>query len=183
MATYLNYSRFISLQQTKDLRCSTRLLNEKFQHMSEEKKVIVRELGFDGLIHIPPMNLPHKLLKQLAYSFNVERNKLDTRYGKLTINLENKGATIALNASEKVNFKELSEEKKEVFRRFQGKTLKNLTDEMMDISVDIDEDCLIFKRFFILYIQMAFLLPTMINKVSPVHMPPILRLDNIREWN
>ncbi|RYQ99322.1 hypothetical protein Ahy_B07g087253 [Arachis hypogaea] len=86
-------------------------------------------------MHIPPMYLPHKLLKELAYSFNVD------------------------------------------------KTLKNLTDEMMDIGVDTDEDRLIFKRIFIIYIQMAFLLLTTINKVSLVHMPLIFYLDNIREWN
>ncbi|RYR46822.1 hypothetical protein Ahy_A07g032660 [Arachis hypogaea] len=157
-------------KKIKDLRCSTRLLNEKFQHMSEEKKAIVRELGFDGLMHIPPMYLPHKLLKELAYSFNVVRNRLDIQYSELTINPENIRAALGLNAFE-------------VFRRFQDKTLKNLTDEMMDIGVDTDEDRLIFKRIFIIYIQMAFLLPTMINKVSPVHMHPIFYLDNIREWN
>ncbi|RYR67418.1 hypothetical protein Ahy_A03g013764 [Arachis hypogaea] len=72
--------------KTKDLRCSTRLLNEKFQNMSDKKKAIVQELGFDCLMHIPPMNLPYKLLKELAYSFNLVRNRLDTQYGVLTIN-------------------------------------------------------------------------------------------------
>ncbi|RYQ96336.1 hypothetical protein Ahy_B08g092058 [Arachis hypogaea] len=132
--------------KTKDLRCSTRLLNEKFQHMSDEKKVIIWELGFDGLMHIPLMNLPHKLMKELAYSFNVVRNRLDTQHGELTINPENIGVALGLNASgdlfsEKVNFKELSEEEKE------GKTLKNLTDEMMEIGVDTNEDRIMFKRF------------------------------------
>ncbi|RYR78268.1 hypothetical protein Ahy_A01g003011 [Arachis hypogaea] len=54
---------------------------------------------------------------------------------------------------------------------------------MMDIGVNTDQDRLIFKRIFILYIQMAFLLSTTINKVSPIHMPPIFWLENIREWN
>ena len=34
------------------------------------------------------------------------------------------------------------------------------------------------KRIFILYIQMTFLLSTMINKVSPVHLAPIFQRDN-----
>ncbi|RYQ95912.1 hypothetical protein Ahy_B08g091296 [Arachis hypogaea] len=76
--------------------------------MSEAKKAIVRDLGFGGLMYIPVMNVPHKLLKELANSFN-----LDTRH-------------------------ELSKENKEIFRRFQEKTLKNLTDQMMDIGVDND---------------------------------------------
>ncbi|RYR38177.1 hypothetical protein Ahy_A09g043146 [Arachis hypogaea] len=64
----------------------------------------------------------------------------------------------------KVNFKELIEEDKEVYRSFHGKTLKQFTDSMMEISVDGDKDRLKFKRTFILYIQMSLLLPTIINK-------------------
>ncbi|RYR23827.1 hypothetical protein Ahy_B02g057318 [Arachis hypogaea] len=91
-------------KQTKDLKCSTRLLNEKFEKMSEAKKAIIRELGFGGLMHILPMNVPHKLLKELANSFNLVKNKLDTRHGDLFF--------------KKLSFKELSEENKEIFRRF-----------------------------------------------------------------
>ncbi|RYR64536.1 hypothetical protein Ahy_A03g010626 isoform B [Arachis hypogaea] len=139
--------------------------------MSEAKKAIIRELGFGGLMHILPTN-------ELANSFNLDKNKLDTRHGSLKIKPKKIGATLGLNASgdlfpEKVNFKELFEENKEIFRRFQGKTLKNLGDQMMDIGVDNIQDRPMFKRIFILYIQMAFLLPTMINKGSPVHMAPI----------
>ncbi|KAL4287110.1 hypothetical protein AHAS_Ahas19G0153400 [Arachis hypogaea] len=156
--------------------------------MSNEKKAIVQELEFDGLMHIPPMNLPHKLLKELAYSFDLVGNTLDTWYGVLTINQENIGVALGLNAygslfPSKVNLKEFTEEDKEVYRSFQGKTLKQLTDLMMEIGVDRDEDWLTFKKVFILYIQMSFLLPTTINKVSPVHMPLIFRVDTIREWN
>ncbi|KAL4293847.1 hypothetical protein AHAS_Ahas18G0169000 [Arachis hypogaea] len=127
-----------------------RLLNEKFEKMSEAKKAIIRELRFGGLMNIPSMNVLHKLLKELANSFNLDKNKLDTRHGDLF--------------SDKVIFKKLSEENKEIFRRFQGKTLKNLTDQVMDIGVDNDQDRLMFKRIFILYIQMAFLLPTDVGK-------------------
>ncbi|QHN80579.1 uncharacterized protein DS421_20g679410 [Arachis hypogaea] len=89
----------------KDLKCATRLLSEKFEKMSEAKKVIVLELGFGGLMHIPSMNVPHKLLKELANSFNLHKNKFDTRHGDLF--------------SDKVNFKDHSEENKEIFRRVQ----------------------------------------------------------------
>ncbi|RYR48237.1 hypothetical protein Ahy_A07g034244 [Arachis hypogaea] len=53
----------------------------------------------------------------------------------------------------------------------------------MDIGVDNDQDCLMFKRIFILYIQMAFFLPTTINKVSPIYLATIFQLDNITECN
>ncbi|RYR48236.1 hypothetical protein Ahy_A07g034243 [Arachis hypogaea] len=87
--------------------------------MSEAKKTIVQELGFGGLVHIPPMNVPHKLLKELANSFNLDKNKLNTRHGSLKIKPKKIGAALSLNASgdlffEKVSFKELSEENKEI---------------------------------------------------------------------
>ncbi|RYR36772.1 hypothetical protein Ahy_A09g041731 [Arachis hypogaea] len=121
--------------QTKDLKCATHLLSDKFRNMSEEKKAIVRDLGFGDLF------------------------------------------------PEKVDYKKLSEDDKIIFRRFQGKTLKSLTDEMMEIGVGNEEERLMFKRIFILYIQMTFLLPTTINKISPIHLPPIFQMDSITERN
>ncbi|RYR74566.1 hypothetical protein Ahy_A02g009287 [Arachis hypogaea] len=47
--------------------------------MSDEKKAIVRELEFGGLMHILTMNVQHKLLKELAYSFDLSRNKVNTQ--------------------------------------------------------------------------------------------------------
>ncbi|RYR31471.1 hypothetical protein Ahy_B01g056268 [Arachis hypogaea] len=135
--------------------------------MSHEKKGIVQELGFGGLMHIPPMNVLHKLLKELAYSLNLIKPHW----------------TPSPLFPGKVKFQELSEEDKEVFRSFQGTNLKQLTNSMMEISVDGDEDRLKFKRTFSLYIQMSFLLPTTINKVSLVHIPLIFCVDTIREWN
>ncbi|RYR69201.1 hypothetical protein Ahy_A03g015738 [Arachis hypogaea] len=137
--------------------------------MSEPKKAIVRELGFGVLMHILPMNVPHKLLRELANSFKLGKNTLETSYGSFKVKPKTIGATLGLNAlgdlfPDKVSYKKLSEENKLTFRRFQGNTLKNLTDDMMSIGVENEQDRLIFKRIFILYIQMAFLLPTTINK-------------------
>ncbi|RYR47612.1 hypothetical protein Ahy_A07g033556 [Arachis hypogaea] len=162
--------------QTKDLKCATKLLSEKFKNMSEEKKVIVRELGFDGLMHISPMRVHHKLLKELANSFNLDKNTLEISYGSFRVKPSTIGVALGLNASG-----DLFLEK--IFKQFQGKTLKYLTDQMMRISVENEQDRLIFKRIFILYIQMAFLLPTTINKISPVHLAPIFKMDKITEGN
>ncbi|XP_052112983.1 uncharacterized protein LOC127744760 [Arachis duranensis] len=52
--------------QTKDLKCATHLLSDKFRNMTEEKKAIVRDLGFGGLMHIPPLRVDHQLLRELA---------------------------------------------------------------------------------------------------------------------
>ncbi|KAL4373364.1 hypothetical protein AHAS_Ahas05G0074400 [Arachis hypogaea] len=51
------------------------------------------------------------------------------------------------------------------------------------MSVNGPKNQLKFKRTFILFIQECFLLRTTISKISPIHMPPILHVDTIQEWN
>ncbi|RYR35857.1 hypothetical protein Ahy_A10g050963 [Arachis hypogaea] len=125
----------LCLQQIKDLKCANSLLSKKFEKMSEPKKVIVCEFGFGGIMHIPPMNVKSKTI----------------------------GTALGLNASDlfpdKVCYKNLSKENKLIFKRFQGNILKKLTDDMMSIGVENEQDRLMFKRIFIPYIQMALLLP------------------------
>ncbi|XP_020978587.1 uncharacterized protein LOC107610786 [Arachis ipaensis] len=156
--------------------------------MSEEKKIIIRDLEFGGLMHIPLLRVHHQILRELANSFKLGENRLETGYGSFKVRQKTIGAALGINTSgdlfpQKVNYKDLSEDDKQIFRRFQGKTLKNLTDEMMAIGVDNEQDRLMFKRIFILYIQMAFLLPTTINKISHVHLAPIFEMDTITERN
>ncbi|QHO13593.1 uncharacterized protein DS421_15g516820 [Arachis hypogaea] len=158
--------------QTKDLKCATHLLSDKFRNMTEEKKAIVRDLGFGGLMHIPPLRVDHQLLRELANNFKLGENRLKTGYGSFQITPKTIGDALGINATgnlfpEKVEYKKLSDDDKIIFKRFQGKTLKSLTDEMMEVGVGNEEERLMFKRIFILYIQMAFLLPTTINKISP----------------
>ncbi|RYQ85563.1 hypothetical protein Ahy_B10g105135 [Arachis hypogaea] len=149
--------------KTKDLKCATHLLSDKFRNMTEEKKAIVRDLRFGGLMHIPPLRVDHQLLRELTNNFKLGENRLKTGYGSFQITPK----TIGNLFPEKVEYKQLSDDDKIIYRRFQGKTLKSLTDEMMEIGVGNEEERLMFKRIFILYIQMAFLLPTTINKISP----------------
>ncbi|RYR42205.1 hypothetical protein Ahy_A08g038676 [Arachis hypogaea] len=174
--------------QTKDLKCATHLLSDKFRNMSEEKKAIVRDLEFGGLMHIPPLRVHHQLLRELANNFKLGENRLETGYGSFKITPRKIGHALGINATgdlfpEKVDYKKLSEDDKIIFRRFQGKTLKSLTDEMMKIGIGNEEERLMFKRIFILYIQMAFLLATTINKISPIHLPLIFQMDSITERN
>ncbi|RYR65987.1 hypothetical protein Ahy_A03g011912 [Arachis hypogaea] len=97
--------------------------------MSEEKKAIVWDLGFGGLMHIPPMRVHHKLLKELANSFKLRKNTLETSYDLFRVKSNTIEIALGLNASgdlyfDKVSYKELSEENKQIFKRFQGKTLR-----------------------------------------------------------
>ncbi|RYR27114.1 hypothetical protein Ahy_B02g061447 [Arachis hypogaea] len=182
----------VARNQTKDLKCATHLLSDKFRNMAEEKKAIVRDLGFGGLMHVPPLRVDHQLLRELANNFKLGENRLKTGYGSFQITPKTIGDALGINATgnlfpEKVEYKQLykqlSDDDKIIYRRFQGKTLKSLTDEMMEIGVGSEEERLMFKRIFILYIQMAFLLPTTINKISPVHLAPIFKMDGISERN
>ncbi|QHO12308.1 uncharacterized protein DS421_15g505830 [Arachis hypogaea] len=75
--------------------------------MSEEKKTIVRDLKFGGLMHIPPLRVHHQVLRELANNFKLGENRLKTGYGDLF--------------PQKVDYKKLSDDDKEIFRRFQGK--------------------------------------------------------------
>ncbi|RYR38425.1 hypothetical protein Ahy_A09g043468 [Arachis hypogaea] len=131
--------------QTKHLKCATHLLNDKFRNMTEEKKAIVRDLGFGGLMHIPPLRVDHQLLRELAKNFKLGENKLRTGYGSFHITPKKIGDALGINATgdlfpEKVDYKKLSDEDKIIYRRFQGKTLKSLTDEMMEIGVGNEEE-------------------------------------------
>ncbi|RYR20342.1 hypothetical protein Ahy_B03g065449 [Arachis hypogaea] len=188
MGVFFVSERMAARNQTKDLKCATHLLSDKFRNMSEEKKAIVRDLGFGGLMHIPPLRVDHQLLRELANNFKLGENRLKTGYGSFKITPKIIGDALGINATgdlfpEKVEYKKLSNDDKIIFRRFQGKTLKSLTDEMMEIGVGNEEERLMFKRIFILYIHMAFLLTTTINKISPVHLAPIFKMDGISERN
>ncbi|XP_020979254.1 uncharacterized protein LOC107640127 [Arachis ipaensis] len=108
--------------------------------MTEEKKAIVRDLGFGGLMHVPPLRVDHQLLRELANNFKLGENRLKTGYGSFQITPKTIGDALGINATgnlfpEKVEYKQLSDDDKIIYRRFQGKTLKSLTDEMMEIGV------------------------------------------------
>ncbi|QHO13501.1 uncharacterized protein DS421_15g516060 [Arachis hypogaea] len=47
--------------------------------MSNDKKAVVKELRFVAMTHIPALNVSHKLLKELAYSFDLNNSTLQTR--------------------------------------------------------------------------------------------------------
>ncbi|RYQ87467.1 hypothetical protein Ahy_B09g094986 [Arachis hypogaea] len=111
-------------KQTKDLKCATHLLSDKFRNMSEEKKAIVRDLRFGGLMHIPPLRVDHQLLRELANNFKLGDNKLKTGYGSFQITPKTIGHALGINATgdlfpEKVEYKKLSDDDKIIFRRFQ----------------------------------------------------------------
>ncbi|RYR51592.1 hypothetical protein Ahy_A06g026580 [Arachis hypogaea] len=117
---------------------------------NQEKKEIVRDLGFRGLTHIPLLRVHHKLLKELVNSFKLGKNTLEIGYGSFRVRPSTIGVALGLNTTG------------DIFPQ---------------------KDHLMFKRIFILYIQMAFLLPTTINKIPPMDLAPIFKMDTIKESN
>ncbi|RYR79081.1 hypothetical protein Ahy_A01g003945 [Arachis hypogaea] len=87
--------------QTKDLKCATHLLSDKFRNMTEEKKAIVRDLGFGGLMLIPPLRVDHQLLRELANNFKLGKNRLKTGYGSFQITQKKIGHALGINATGK----------------------------------------------------------------------------------
>ncbi|RYQ86026.1 hypothetical protein Ahy_B10g105680 [Arachis hypogaea] len=85
--------------QTKDLKCATHLLSDKFRNMAEEKKAIVRDLGFGGLMHVPPLRVDHQLLRELANNFKLGENRLKTGYGSFQITPKTIGDALGINAT------------------------------------------------------------------------------------
>ncbi|KAL4364902.1 hypothetical protein AHAS_Ahas07G0052500 [Arachis hypogaea] len=118
------------------------------------------------------MNVPHNLLKQLAYSFDLSRYRLSTRCSKINITQENIASALGLSIAGK-----------NLFPNIFCKSLLQLSTSMMEMNVDGKENRMKFKRTFILYIHMSFLLPKTVNKISPVHMLTILHEDAIRQRN
>ncbi|RYQ88159.1 hypothetical protein Ahy_B09g095534 isoform G [Arachis hypogaea] len=86
--------------QTKDLKCATHLLSDKFRNMTEEKKAIVRDLGFGGLMHVPPLRVDHQLLRELANNFKLGENRLKTGYGSFQITPKTIGDALGINATD-----------------------------------------------------------------------------------
>ncbi|KAL4390118.1 hypothetical protein AHAS_Ahas03G0113100 [Arachis hypogaea] len=85
--------------------------------------------------------------------------------------------------SEKVEYKKLSEEQKEITDSFKCATLASLTKSVIDMSVEGEENQVKFKRTFVVFVQKCFLLPTTISMVSPIHKPPALHVDTIQRWD
>ncbi|QHO21986.1 uncharacterized protein DS421_11g351310 [Arachis hypogaea] len=144
--------------QTKDLKCATHLLSDKFRNMAEEKKAIVRDLGFGGLMHVPPLRVDHQLLRELANNFKLGENKLKTGYGSFQITPKTIGDALGINATgnlfpEKVEYKQL---------------YKQLS----------DDDKIIYRRF-----QDGVPFANDDKQISPVHLAPIFKMDGISERN
>ncbi|KAL4320539.1 hypothetical protein AHAS_Ahas14G0020600 [Arachis hypogaea] len=51
------------------------------------------------------------------------------------------------------------------------------------MDVEGEKNLMKFKRTFIVFVQKCFLLPTTISTISPIHMPPVLHVETVQDWN
>ncbi|RYQ97578.1 hypothetical protein Ahy_B08g093659 [Arachis hypogaea] len=71
--------------KTHDCRCQTKAIATVFKNMSQEKRDIVKEMGFGASAHVPKMNISHALLRELIDCYDEYDGFLKTLQGKIYI--------------------------------------------------------------------------------------------------
>ncbi|RYR29235.1 hypothetical protein Ahy_B01g053586 [Arachis hypogaea] len=167
---------------------NTKAIARVFKGMSQQKKGIVEEMRFGALEHVPEMNVSHKLLRELIGCYDDYCGYLDTLYGRIYITPTKVADALGINYggdrfSEKIEYRKLNEENKQIIESFKGATLASLTKSVLNMSVEGEENQKKFKRTFVVFVQKCILLPTTISTTSPIHKLPALYVDNIRQWD
>ncbi|QHO47300.1 uncharacterized protein DS421_6g195130 [Arachis hypogaea] len=159
-----------------------------YREMSQEKKDIVKEIGFDALVNVPEMNVSNTLLKELLDRFDEEKGCLKTLQEKIYITPQKVAIVLDITNGgnrfpDKVDYNNLNPVDKKIFDGDKNISLTTLTRNVLDMSVEGEENRKHFKRTFVVFIQKCFLLPTTVSVASPIHKPPIFHVDNIQEWD
>ncbi|MED6125683.1 hypothetical protein PIB30_070932 [Stylosanthes scabra] len=129
-----------------------------------------------------------KVLKQIYNSFDTYDNTIHAVAEEVEITTEKIGNALGLNHigsiyEEKITPRELSAEDYTAYKFFQGKTQAALSSLIFKTKVDTEENKILFKRAFLLYIQKCFLLPTSAPNVTPRALPTLFDLENTRNKN
>ncbi|MED6209851.1 hypothetical protein PIB30_058661 [Stylosanthes scabra] len=117
-----------------------------------QKRALVDELGF-GVFS----NLPNYYLKQIYNRFDTYDNTIHAVAGEVEITTEKIGKALGLNHTgsiydEKITPRELSAEDYTAYKFFQGKTQAALSSLIFNTKVDTEENKVLFKTAFLLYI-------------------------------
>ncbi|XP_020967474.1 uncharacterized protein LOC110266798 [Arachis ipaensis] len=158
------------------------------QENESRKERYLEQMGFGGLANVPEMNVSNTLLVELLDRFDIERGCLKTLQGTINITPRKVVAALDINNGgnifpEKVDYSKLNPAEKEIFDSVKNILLATLARNVLDMSVEGEENQKKFKRTFVVFIQKYFLLPTTVSVASPIHKPPIFHVDNIREWD
>ncbi|KAL4276917.1 hypothetical protein AHAS_Ahas20G0255100 [Arachis hypogaea] len=90
-------------------------------------------------------------------------------------------AIVGANFPEKFEYNKPNEQQKKFIDSFKSATLASLTKSVIEMSVEGEKSLMKFKRTFTVFIQKYFLLPTRISIVSPIHKPPVLHVETVRD--
>ncbi|MED6150574.1 hypothetical protein PIB30_073651 [Stylosanthes scabra] len=177
--------------QGHDFRCVPKSVAVIFQNClnkDPQKRALVDELGFWVFSNLPNYYLKQKVLKQIYNRFDTYDNTIHAVAGEVEITTEKIGKALGLNHTgstydDKITPKELSGEDYDAYKFFQGKTQAVLSSLIFNTKVDTEENKILFKRAFLLYIQKCFLLPTSAPNVTPRAFPTLFDLENTRNKN
>ncbi|MED6188404.1 hypothetical protein PIB30_085627 [Stylosanthes scabra] len=153
-----------------------------------QKRALVDELGFGVFSNLPNCYLKQKVLKQIYNRFDTYDNTIHAVAGEVEITTETIGKVLGLNHTgstydDKITTKELRGEDYDAYKFFQGKTQAALSSLIFNTKVHTEENRILFKRAFLLYIQKCFHLLTSALNVTPRALPTIFDLENTRNKN
>ncbi|MED6177389.1 hypothetical protein PIB30_097676 [Stylosanthes scabra] len=177
--------------QGHDFRCVPKSVAVIFQNClnnDPQKRALVDELGFGVFSNLPNYYLKQKMLKQIYNRFDTYDNTIHAVAGEVEITTEKIGKALGLNHTgsiydEKITPRELSAEDYTAYKFFQGNTQAALSSLIFNTKVDTEENKVLFKRAFLLYIQKCFLPPTSAPNVTPRALPTLFDLENTRNKN
>ncbi|MED6140985.1 hypothetical protein PIB30_098943 [Stylosanthes scabra] len=160
----------------------------KYTQPKKDKRALVYELGFGVFSNLPNYYLKQKVLKQIYKCFDTYDNTIHAVAEEVEITTEKIGKALGLNHTgsiydEKITPRELSAEDYTAYKFFQGKTQATLSSLIFNTKVDTEENKVLFKRAFLLYIQKCFLFPTSAPNVTPRALPTLFDPENTRNKN
>ncbi|MED6140921.1 hypothetical protein PIB30_098280, partial [Stylosanthes scabra] len=171
-------------------RCLPKTVAMMFDYLKEhqDKRALVDQMGFGALSHLPNKNLNQRLLKQLFDRHDIYDNTIYSDIAAVKITTRKIGDALGLSSNgtgydTRVVRKKLSQEDKDTYKFFQGKSAVALQNLIKSTPLDTDDNQKLFMRSFICFIQKVFLLPNSTSNITPTALPAIFDLETTRSRN
>ncbi|MED6121890.1 hypothetical protein PIB30_034422 [Stylosanthes scabra] len=146
-------------EKQSDSRCTPMKFRAIYDELSNHKKALVDEMGLGAFQHLPNDYINHKILNELAWSYDVFTNKISTGVGEFLITSEKVGHAFGLNYNGELfekkqkNFEDkLNDEEKEALKLFKGKSLTFVQNMVKECPIGTELEKRTFKRAFGLFI-------------------------------
>ncbi|XLR11796.1 hypothetical protein S83_039734 [Arachis hypogaea] len=162
-----------------DTRCSPNLLATLCSdYLNDAQRNEVRAMGFGSLLGIPKGNLNHDLILALANAYNPSKFHLLTPIGKVDVTWDSVAAVLGLRAYGDP-FKEVTKEHEPMLLEFKKKS----PNVLRQIMVENPRGGPRFRRAFLLYALITFLLPINTTMTRDKIFPFIIDVDNPTKYN